>query len=53
MAYFIAEYFQKSPLGRFTDFSKVKEGKKECKKDGRKKEEMDDRQKVEGKEGGR
>ena len=30
MAYFIAEYFQKSPLGRFIDFSKVKEGKK-CK----------------------
>ena len=30
MAYFIAEYFQKSPLGKFIDFSKVKEGKK-CK----------------------
>ena len=30
MAYFIAEYFQKSPLGRFIDFSKVKGGKK-CK----------------------
>ena len=37
----------------FISVEKVKKGKKECKKNGRKEGEKDDREKVEGKEGGR